>query len=99
MAQRLGRDLLGVVLYLLSNPSGRHEVGVSWTDVAVALVAGIGGQAAGVAGLVALLLPLGEMARVVAQLGCDHDLHRHVPSRAQSVPAVGGVNVFVDTAM
>ena len=60
-----------VVLHLLSNPSCRREVGASWTDVAVTLVAGIGGPAAEVAGLVARPLHLGEMARVVAQLGCD----------------------------
>ena len=44
-------------------------------------------------------LPLGEMARVVALLGCDRGLHQHVPLRVQSVPVVGGVNVLVDTAM
>ena len=43
-------------------------------------------------------LPLGELACVVAQLGCDRGLHQHVPLRVQSVPAVGGVNVLVDTA-
>ena len=41
----------------------------------------------------------GEMARVVAQLGCDRGLHQHVPLRVQSLPVVGGVNVLVDTAM
>ena len=35
VAQRFGRDLLVVVLHLLSNLSCRCEVGVSWTDVAV----------------------------------------------------------------
>ena len=50
-------------------------------------------------GLVGRLLPLGEMARVVAQLGCDRGLHQHVPLRVQTVPVVGGVNVLVDTAM
>ena len=39
------------------------------------------------------------MVRVVAQLGCDHGLHQHVPLRVQSVPVVGGGNVLVDTAM
>ena len=67
MAQRFGRDLLVVVLHLLSNPSCRHEVGASWTDVAVTLVVGTSGPAAEVAGLVARPLPLGEMARVEAQ--------------------------------
>ena len=67
--------------------------------VAVTLVAGIGCPAAEVAGLVARPLPLGEMARVVAQLGCDRGLHQHVPLRVQSVPVVVGVNVLVDTAM
>ena len=88
-------------MHLLSHPSCRREVGASWTDVAVTLGAGIGCPAAEVAGLVARLLPLGEMARVVAQLGCDHGLHQHVPLRVQSVPIVGGVNinVLVDTAM
>ena len=43
VAQRFGSDLLVVVLHLLSNPSCRREVGASWTDVAVTLVAGIGG--------------------------------------------------------
>ena len=99
VAQRFGRDLLVVVLHLLSHPSCRREVGASWTDVAVTLVAGIGGPAAEAAGLVARPSPLGEMARVVAQLGCDHGLHQHVPLRVQSVPVVGGVNVLVDTAM
>ena len=99
MAQRFGRDLLVVVLHLLSNPSCRRQVGASWTDVAVTLVAAIGGPAAEVASLVARPLPLGEMARVVAQLGCDRGLHQHVPLRVQSVPVVGGVNVLVDTAM
>ena len=99
VAQRFGRDLLVVVLHLLSNPSRCREVGASWTDAAVTLVAGIGGPAADVAGLVARPLPLGEMARVVAQLGCDRSLHQHVPLRVQSVPVVGGVNLLVDTAM
>ena len=45
--------MLVLVLNLLSNPSCRREVGASWTDVAVTLVAGIGGPAAEVAGLVA----------------------------------------------
>ena len=99
VAQRFGRDLLDAVLHLLSNPSCRREVGASWTDVAVTLVAGIGGPAAEVAGLVARPLDLREMARVVAQLGCDRGLHQHVPLRVQSVPVVGGVNVLVDTAM
>ena len=71
----------------------------SWADVAVTLVAGIVGPSAEVAGLVALPLPLGEMARVVAQLGCDRGLHQHVPLRVQSVPVIGGVNVLVNTAM
>ena len=44
-------------------------------------------------------LPLGEMARVVAQLGCGRGLHQHMPLRVQSVPVFGGVNVLVDTAM
>ena len=56
------------------------------TDVAVTLVAGIGGPAADVAGLVARPLPLGEMARVVAQLGCDRGLHQHVPLRVPVGP-------------
>ena len=88
-----GRDLLVVVLHLLSNPSCRREVGASCTqaDIAVTLVAGIGGPAAEMAGLVARPLPLGEMGRVVAQLGCDRGLYQHVPLRVQSVPVVGGV--------
>ena len=71
VAQRFGRDLLVIELRLLSNLSCRHEVaiGASWTDVAVTLVAGIGGPGVKVAGLVARPLPLGELARVVAQLG------------------------------
>ena len=71
----------------------------AWTDVTVTLVAGIVGPAAEVAGLVARPLPLGEMARVLAELGCDRGLHQHVPLRVQSVPIVGGVNVHVGTAM
>ena len=96
---RLGRDLLVVVLHLLPNSSCRCEVGASWTDVAVTLDAGIGGPAAEVAALVARPLPLGEMARVVAQLRCDRGLPQHLPLRVQSVPVVGGVNVLADTAM
>ena len=49
--------------------------------------------------LVLLLVRCLQMARVVAQLGCDRGLHQHVPLRAQSVPVVGGVNALVDTAM
>ena len=90
VAQRFGRGLLVVVLHLLSNSSCRREVGASWSDVAGTLVAGIGGPQAEVAGLVARPLPLGEMARVVAQLGCDRGLHQHVHLRVQSVPVVGG---------
>ena len=60
-AQRFGHNLLVVVLYLLSNPSSRREVGASWTDVSVTLGAGIGGPAAEMAGLVACPLPLGEI--------------------------------------
>ena len=56
-----------------------REVGASWTDVAVTLVARNDGPAAEVAGLVARLLPLGEMACVVRQLGCDRGLQQHVP--------------------
>ena len=96
VAQRFGRDLLVIVLHLLSNPSCRLEVGASWTDIAVTLVAGIGGLAAEVSGLVARSLPLGELARVVAQLGWDHGLYQRVPLRVQSVLVV---NVLVDTAM
>ena len=55
--------------------------------------------AAEVTGLVAGPLPLGEMARTVAQLGCDSGLHQRVPLRVQSVRVVGGVNVLVDTTM
>ena len=44
-------------------------------------------------------LPLGEMARVVVQLGCDRGLHQHVPLRVQSVLVVGGASFLVDTAM
>ena len=99
VARRFCRDLLVVVLHLLSNSSCCRKVGASWTDVAVTLVAGIGGPAAEVAGMVARPLPLGEMARLVAQLGCDRGLHQHVPLRVQLVPVVRGVNVLVDTAM
>ena len=99
MTQRFGRDRLVVVLQLLSNPSCRREVGASWTDVAGTLLAGIGAPTAEVAGLVSRPLPLGELARVVVQLGCDHSVHTHVPLRVQSVQIAGGDNVLVDTAM
>ena len=46
VAQRFGRDVLVVVLRLLSSPSCRGKAGASWTDVAVTLVAGIDGPAA-----------------------------------------------------
>ena len=95
VAQRFDRDLLVVVLHLLSNPSCRREVGVSWTDVAVTLVARNGVPAAEVAGLAARPVPLAE--RVVAQLGCDGGLR--LAPRLHSVPVVGGVNVLVDMAM
>ena len=48
-AQPSGRDLLVEVLHLLSNLSCRRKVVASWTDVAVTLVAEIGGPAAEVA--------------------------------------------------
>lgn len=48
-AQRSRRDLLVVVLHLLSTPSCCRDVAASWTDVAVPLVAGIGGPDAEVA--------------------------------------------------
>lgn len=48
----------------------------------VSLVAGIGGPAAAFG---ARPLPLAGLAHAVAQLGCAHDLHRHVPLRGQSV--------------
>ena len=98
-AQRFGRDLLVVLLHLLSTPSCRRGVGASWAYVAVTLVVGIGSPMAEVAGLVARPLPLGESARVVAQLGCYSGLHRQRPFSVQSVPFVGGVNLLGDTAM
>ena len=63
VAQHFGRDLVVIVLHLTSKPSCRRQVGASWTDIAVTLVAGIGGLLAAVAGLVARPLPLGELAR------------------------------------
>ena len=77
----------------------RHEVGAPWTDAAVTLAAGIGGPAAEVAVPVARPLPLGGLARVVAQLGCDDGVHQHVPLRVQLVPVFRGVNVLVDSAI
>ena len=58
-----------MVMYLDSN------------NTEVTLLAGIAGPDANVAALVSRLLPLGNsrMSRVVAQLGCDHSLHQHVP--------------------
>ena len=53
VAQSSGRDLLVIMLHLLSNPSCQREVGDSWTDVAVNLFAGIGGATAEVAEWVA----------------------------------------------
>ena len=41
VAQRFGRDLLVAVLHLLSTPSCRRQVGTSWTDGAVTVVAGL----------------------------------------------------------
>ena len=72
-------DLIAVVLYLLSNPSCRRGVGASLTDVAVTVVAGIGDPAAEGAGLVALPLPVGKLARVAAQLGCDRGCTSRFP--------------------
>lgn len=46
-------------------------MGTSWFDVEVSLVAGSGCPVAKVAGLVTHALPVGELARVVAQLGFD----------------------------
>ena len=86
VVQRFGRDLLVVLMHLLSNLSCRHGVGTPWTDDAVTLVAAIGGPAAREAGVAPCPLPSGESAGVVAQLDCDHGLHEHVPLRVQSVP-------------
>ena len=36
-----------------------------------------------------LLLPVGETERAVAQLGCEHGLRQHVPSRVQSDQIAG----------
>ena len=58
----------------------------------------IGTPAAELAGLVARPLPLAQLARVAAQLGCGRGLHQHATLRVQSVPVVGGVNALVDTA-
>ena len=91
-----------MTLYLHIYMCRRYSLQVVTRSPSVTLVAGIGGPAADVAGLVARPLPVGEIARVhvVAQLGCDRGLHQHVPLRVQSVdPVVGGLNVLVDTAM
>lgn len=50
--------------------------------------AGTGGSAAMVAGVVARPLHLGQLARVVAQLGCDPGLHWQLPFRVPSVPHI-----------
>ena len=99
VAQRFGRDLLVVVLHLLSNPSRCREVGASWTDVAVTLVAGIGGPAAEMSGLVDCPLTLGSWHVWWHSWVVIRGLHQHLPLRVQSVPVVGGVNALVDTAM
>lgn len=45
----------------------------------ISLVTRVGGSVATVGGVVAQPLLLREEACVVAQPGCDHGLHRHVP--------------------
>lgn len=47
---------------------------------------GIRGPAAEVAGLVARPLPSGELARVVARLGCDRGLGRKPAARTAAQP-------------
>lgn len=83
VAQRFGCDQLVGVLHLPSSPSCR-EVGASSIDVAFTLVAGLSGPPAEVAGWVAHMLPLGDLARVVTQPACDRGLHQHMPSMAPS---------------
>jgi len=51
------------------------HAGVLRSDVAVVMIAGIGGRAAAVPGLVARSFPFGELEREITQLGCDHGSH------------------------
>ena len=97
MAQRSGCDLLVVVLHLLSHETVCRALVLR---ALVGLQAVVGRQAATGAGVVAPVvrspLPLPELARGVAQLGCDHGWNQHVPLRVQSVLVVGGDTVPVD---
>lgn len=74
VAQHSGGDVLVAVWHLRSNLSRRgdrrgDEKSVSWTDAAVALVAGTGGPAATVAGAAAFPLPLAELGRSCGRQG------------------------------
>ena len=76
-----------------------HTRGVSRTDIAVILVAGMGGPAALNSGLVDHPLPWGEMAHVVAQCLRNHGLHQPVPLTVPSIQCTGGGNALMSMAM
>ena len=68
MAQRFCRDVLVGVLHLQSNPSCRHGVGASWTDVRSLWLWGLKFPRPRWLVWFTRPLPLEEMARVAAQL-------------------------------
>ena len=83
----------------MSPPLDSGESGVSWSDVAVVLIVGVGCPSVDAVGVAARQLPLVELARVVAFCGVSHSLRQHVAWMARSVPVAGGVNVLMDSAM
>ena len=92
-----------LVRQLLSRPGPYPSAsGVSWIDVAFVLVVdvdGVGGDDAGVTGVVVSPSPLAQLARVVEFCGISQSLRRHVAWMPVSVPDFGVFNVQMDTAL
>lgn len=92
--------LLAVAESLLSSASVYGgDCGVSWSDVAVVFIAGVGTSDCSAVGVSARPLPLAELARVIA-FCCVHPvLKQFVSWLPRSVPVPGVVNVLMDSAM
>ena len=97
---RQASALLEVAKILLSSASVYGGAsGVSWSDVAIVFVAGVGTMDCSAVGVSARPLPLAELARVIAFCYGSPKLQKFVSWLALSVPVPGVVNVLMDSAM
>ena len=97
---RQASALLEVAKSLLSSSVVYGGVtGVSWSDVAVVFIAGVGTPACSAVGVAARPLLLAELARVIAFCGVSPVLNQVVSWLPRSVPVPGVVNVLMDSAM